>query len=83
MRGEYRVLIPLEPKGRHVWNSPKGKLAMEWKRHWDNLLALVKNLKKNGIRYEVEYHLGAEVAYAVVLAGNACRQAEFQLQEAA
>lgn len=78
MRGEYKVLIPFEPKGpgyasRH---SPTGKEAHEWKRHWDNLLAICKNLKKASIPYEVEYYLRVPAPYAVILAGDAVKQME-------
>lgn len=79
--GEYKLLLPFyEPK----WNeNPKGKVAIAFRKNWKNLLFLCKNLKKNKIAYEVEYHFGAETPYALIFAGKAVRQQSLTFAEAA
>lgn len=74
MNGEYKVLLPLENKETRSWGSPKGKYAAAWRKHWHILRLICKSLKGSKVRYEVEYHLGAETPYALIFAGNACRQ---------
>lgn len=74
MNGEYTITIPLEDTKTMPRMSPRGKHAVAWRRHWHNLLAICKSLKKSKIRYEVEFHFGAEIPYARVFAGAACRQ---------
>jgi hypothetical protein len=75
MNGEYKITIPLEDTKTKPWGSPRGKDAVAWRRHWHNLLVICKSLRKSKIRYEVEFHFGAEIPYALVFAGDACRQA--------
>lgn len=81
MWGQYKVLLPFyEPK----WNeNPKGKVALAHRRNWKNLLSVCKNLKRNKLPYEVEYHLGAEVPYALIFAGKAVRQRVLEFAKAA
>jgi hypothetical protein len=74
MFGEFKFLLPLEDKETRSWGSPKGKHAVAWRRHWHNLLVITKSLRRSKVRYEVEYHFGAEVPFATILAGGSCRQ---------
>jgi hypothetical protein len=74
MNGEYKITIPFEDT-KTKWGSPRGKHAIAWRRHWHNLIAICKSLKKSKIQYEVDFHFGAEIPYAMVFAGASCRQA--------
>lgn len=82
MYGEYKFLLPFyEPISWH--ENPKGKRAVANRRNWKNLIYICKSLKRNKIPYEVDYHFGAEVPYALVYAGKAVRQQVLQFAKAA
>jgi hypothetical protein len=82
MWGEYKILLPFyEQKAWH--ENPKGGRAIAHRRNWKNLISTCKNLKRNKIPYEVEYHLGAKVPYALIFAGKAVRQQNLQFAKAA